>query len=495
MHIHYWVTIAAALITVAARAPAQPLDSAAVDALVAKAIKAWNVPGVAVVIAAPERVHYIQGHGVRELGKTGAVTPDTLFPISSCTKAYTTTLIATLVDEGKMTWDDPVRKHLPYFHLSEPKGDGDVIIRDLLTHRTGVGSHDYLWYRSPLAVDELVKRAGHLPLDRKFRTAFQYQSVMFTAAGLAASRAGGDDWAALVQKRIFDPLGMATARCRMPDLTPTADVAMPHRPDRAGKLAVIPWYEQKTPNPAGSIHLSARDLVGWLQMQIGDGLYRGRQIVSAAALAETHSPQMVIRREGQARDMNPETHQLSYGLGWVVQDYRGYLLWSHAGAIDGFRVHITLIPQIRTGFAILANRHETRMNLALSNILVDRLMGLSERDWHGYFLRLAAQEEQAATQARRQRDSARRPGAVPPRPLADYSGEYEHPAYGKANIREADGRLVWTWSSFRNELQYRNADVFAIEDADLRDPLLEFSVRDGRVTGFRLFDVTFSRTP
>src|SRR5262249_34251869 len=153
------------------------------DALVEEALRTWEVPGVAVVIVSPEKVLWLKGYGRRELDREAPVTPDTIFPLASCTKAFTTTLLAMLADDGKIGWGDPVGQHWPESHLADPLADAQVNVRDLLTHRTGLASHDYLWYRSPLSQEELVRRVGRLPLEKPFRTAFQYQSVLYSAAG------------------------------------------------------------------------------------------------------------------------------------------------------------------------------------------------------------------------------------------------------------------------------------------------------------------------
>ena len=166
------------------------MDPAAIDAIVKKSLDAWHVPGVAVAVVRDGEVIYLKGHGVKSLDADDPVTPDTLFPIGSCTKAFTTAAMAILVDEGKMAWDDPVRKHLSYFHLGDPLADKEVTLRDLVCHRTGLAPHDLLWYRSPWPPEEIVRRAGLLPLDQPFRTRFQYQSTMFTAAGLAVGVGG-----------------------------------------------------------------------------------------------------------------------------------------------------------------------------------------------------------------------------------------------------------------------------------------------------------------
>jgi CubicO group peptidase (beta-lactamase class C family) len=461
--------------------------------LVTEALAVWEVPGAAVTAVTRDRVILLKGYGLRQLGTDHPVTPDTVFPLASCTKAFTSALLAMLVDEGKLHWDDHVRKHWPEFRLADPLADAAVTLRDLLTHRTGLASHDFLWYRSPLSMEELVRRAGRLPLERSFRSVFQYQSVMVTAAGLAAGRAGGAPWEDLVRRRIFTPLGMASARGTTPPPEEAPDLAMPHRPDRAGRLRAIPWYVQARPNPAGSIHASARDLVGWLQFQLAGGEYRGRRLVSAAALAETHTPQFALRIDGPVRLANPDTLLMSYGLGWLVQDYRGHLLVSHAGTIDGFRAHVTLLPKDGYAVAILSNRHHTRMNLALSNTLADRLLGLPPKDWHAHLRDAVRREEQAARDERARRDQVRRPGSHPPRPLADYAGVFEHPAYGQARVSVHDGRLFWEWSGFRGPLGHHHDDTFVFEDQALDDPLIVFAATPNGVAAMEFLKLPFRR--
>ena len=389
---------------------AEPL-APAIDAVVKKSLDAWSVPGVAVAVVRDGEVIYLKGHGVKSLDADGPVTPDTLFPIGSCTKAFTTTAMAVLVDEGNMGWDDPVRKHLSYFHLGDPLADREVTLRDLVCHRTGLAPHDLLWYRSPWSPEEVVRRAGLLPLDRPFRTTFQYQSTMFTAAGLAVGSASGQPWQDFVRKRLFDPLGMTASCFTTTAAAKSADRAVGHRLNRLGRPEVVDYYPEEVPDPAGSIHSTARDLAQWAIFQLGDGRWGGRRIVSAANLAETHTPQMVIRLEGIERELHPETVQMSYGMGWVLEDYRGVGLCSHAGAIDGFRAHITLIPEKKIGIVLLNNLQATRMNLPLSNALVDLLLGLPRKDWNGLCTEAVRKDEAAAADRRRAR--------VPPRSRHD----------------------------------------------------------------------------
>src|SRR5262249_27706074 len=157
---------------------------------------------------------------------------------------------------------------------------------------------------------------------------------------------------AFVEKRILGPLEMKASRCTFPADNPKAELASPHHKE-GGKVATLPRYPLTEPDPAGSIHSTARDLARYLRFQLGDGTWQGQGLISAESLAEPHTPQVVLRRVGGARLINPETLFLHYGMGWIVQDYRGKLLVMHGGSIDGFRAHLTLVPEARLGIALL----------------------------------------------------------------------------------------------------------------------------------------------
>jgi CubicO group peptidase (beta-lactamase class C family) len=475
------------LLVLAAPARAEPFDAAAVDALINKSLETWRVPGAAVAIVRDGEVIYLKGHGVRALNADDPVTPDTLFPIGSCTKAFTTTAMAMLVDEGKMAWDDHVRKHLSYFHLSDPLADQDVRLRDLVCHRTGLASNDLLWYRAPWSMEEMVRRAGRLPLAQPFRTRFQYQSTMFTAAGLAVASAADQPWQDFVQKRLFDPLGMTESCFTSTAAAKVADRAVGHRLNHLGRPEIVDYYPMPVPNPAGSIHSTARDLSKWLIFQLGDGRADGKRLVSAANLAETHSPQMVIRLEGIERDMQPDTVQMTYGMGWVLQDYRGVGLCSHAGAIDGFRVHFTLIPEKKIGIVLLNNLQHTRMNQALSNSLVDLLLDLPKKDWNAVCSRAVRKAEAAAADKAREREARRKPDAAPSLPLTAYAGVYENPAYGEARVTVEKGALVWSWYQFHTPLDHYQADEFTAPLEVIGSPHVAFTLNaEGNVSAMKV---------
>jgi CubicO group peptidase (beta-lactamase class C family) len=446
----------------------------------AEALKAWDVPGAALVVVSGDRTVVLRGYGRKHIDRPDPVTPDTVFPLASCTKGFTSTLVAMLADEGKLGWDDPVRKHLPTFHLADPRADAQVTLRDLLSHRTGLNGHDLLWYRAPWGIDEAIRRAGQLPPEYPFRGGFEYNSIMYMAAGRAAVGAGGKPWEVLVRERITDPLGMTGVTFTTKDIPPTADRAGGHRKTKAGKVEPMPWYEVTEPNPAGSINATARDLEKWLKFQLAGGVANGKRLVSEMNLLETRIPQNPIPMDSPNRAMNPDTWQLNYGIGWVMSDHRGKKVVAHGGMIDGFRVQITFLPDERVGFAVLNNLHETRMNQAVTNTLIDVYCGLPARDWNKFFQDYNRDQEAKRQAALDARNKARKRDTKPTLPLEQYAGEYEAPAYGKANLIVDGGRLVFAWSSFRCPLEHFQDDVFRITEGYLEEQTVEFATDPNR---------------
>lgn len=473
---------------------AESLDSRAIDNLVRSALKRWNVPGVAVAIVRDDKVIYLKGHGVRSIEDGTKVTPDTLFPIASCTKSFTTAAMALLVDQGKMRWDDPPGKFVPYFHLSDPLVDREVTLRDLVTHRTGLRDHLLLWYRSPVPQKERIQRFAHLPLDKPFRTSFQYQSTMFTVAGLAVAEASGMSWDDFVRKRLLDPLDMKTTYFTTTAIAKIANKASPHRLDSEKQPHLMEPYPMDTPEPAGSIQSNAHDLAKWLLFQLD-----GKSLISAHNLTEMHTPQIVIPLDAVDRIQFPETNQMSYGLGWVIQDHLGHRLLQHGGAIDGFRCHFTLVPKSRLGIVLLCNLHQTRMNIALSNSLLELLLGLPRRDWNEIVAGAERQDEAEAQRKESERQKRRRFDTRPSRELGGYTGAYSHPAYGTVHVTLENGRLLWKWERWSAALAHYHFDTFILPiDEKMGNPLVVFTLdAKGAVARMKVLgemDVEFQRS-
>ena len=480
------------LLPLTATAGAPALDTRAVDALMVEALKAWQVPGCAVAIVKEDKVVCLKGYGVKEVGKPQPVTPDTLFGIGSCTKAIVATAIALLVDEGKMAWDDPVRKYVPFFHLADPLADRDVTLRDLLCHRTGLIRHDLLWYRAPWSLEESVRRMAHLEPTHSFRSKYDYNNLAYIALGFAVTQAAGMPWDAFVRKRLFAPLGMTGTVFTRSAVLAAKDYASPHLLI-GGQPQAIPWYDDdKQVRASGSVKAGARDLSRWVRFQLADGLGSGRQLVSRKNLRETRRPQIVLP---VPPPLAADTTQASYGLGWHVRDYRGRPMVLHGGAVDGFRSQITLLPKDNLGIVVLCNRGRMEAPAALSNDLVDLVLGLPKKDWNAIYLarqkRLRALED-AIEKAWRDR---RQPGTKPSRELEVYAGAYTHPAYGTATVTLEKGKLMLAWSSYRPRLEHFHFDTFTVRlSGERAGRALVFTLGpDGAPAKLRFLNQTFHK--
>lgn len=459
-----------------------PVFGKAVDTAAADARKAFDVPGVAVVVVRNGEVIHLKGYGDRVLAADGKkaepVTPDTLFPLASCTKAFTSAAIAALVDDGKMDWDDRVRRHLPTFRLSDEVADKLVSVRDLLCHRSGIAPHDLLWYRAPWDLDETVRRIQLLPLSLPFRGGYQYSSVTVLAAGKAAGNRYGAGWDELVMDKLTKPIGMKAVAFTTKQAKGFPDRASGYKGATDGKgVELMPEYEMTEPNPAGSMFTTPRDYAHWLLFHLNDGKVGTEQVVSAKQLGETKQPHTPIRLEGAAKRQHPGVKQMTYGMGWVVYDYRGELVVAHGGLIDGFRVLTVLLPEHKAGFAIFANRHQTKLNLALGNTLTDLLAGLSAKEWNAEFRKIDQQEAEDKKAEREARAKDRKSDQLPTRPANELTGKYVSGIYGDSELSLGD-KPEWRFSTFKVPLEHWQGNAYRVTGGLFEDDTLE--VTDGQ---------------
>lgn len=456
---------------------------------------AFQAPGVAVAIVDGERLAFAKGFGVKRVGGQDPVTPDTRFAIASTTKAFTTASIALLVAEGKMKWDDPVSKHLPGFRLSDPLANELVTMRDIVSHRTGLSRNDALWYNTLWTREEILQRISEVPLSRSFRSAYQYQNIMFLAAGEAVARRAGARWEDFVASRILEPLGMNNTGFSPADAQAAPDVATPHI-KRKGVIVEVPWKDITNIGPAGSMNSSVRDLARWTTLHLNKGMFEGRRIISEKEIEETHTPQTVIHEDAQARELNPDSHLNVYGLGWRLQDYRGRFLISHGGAIDGFRAQVAFLPDEKWGLVVLTNLGQTTMADALRFALIDILLDLPRKDWTSLYLAAAKKQEEQAAARRKERIAKRVQGAKPSLPLQGYSGAYENPGYGRVVIKAMDESLTLAWGGHTVWLQHWHYDTFETPEDAM--PIEQTSVtfrlgRDGDAASLEFLDQEFRR--
>ena len=489
--------LVAALLTfvISLQLSAQPIDLKAVDRLVTSTMRAWQLPGISVAIVRNDRVILVKGYGTKEAGGTEPVTADTLFQLASTSKAFTSTALAMLATEKKLSWDDPVRKHLDYFHLADLCADSQVTIRDIVSHRTGLKRHDELWDNTPLTREDVIRGIGQVKLTKPFRSAYQYQNIMFIAAGEVVANTSGMSWDDFASKRIFEPLGMK-GTVLSDEAWRAADHATGYRYDwKSGRITPQEPIDTATIGAGGGIKSNANDMARWVRFQLAGGAIDLKQLVDPEMLQETKTPQTVIRVENSSRDLNPESNVMAYGMGWVIQDYRSELLVSHAGALNGFRAHVDLLPKRNTGFALLTNLGRGYALIALRNSLTDLLAGKPGRDWNAYYLMVERKADEKEEREKQELESRKIAGTTPSRSLEDYAGDYESAGYGKAKVSVAASGLVLQWNQLTIPLKHFHYDVFKAEsEPDAVDEQVVFALGPAKaVEGMTLFGEEFTR--
>jgi CubicO group peptidase (beta-lactamase class C family) len=398
-----------------------------------------QIPGVAVGVVERGHLVFARGFGYRDVENHLPMTPDTLFPLGSASKAFTATAIALLADERRIALDAPVRTYLPDFSLEDPVASATLTTRDLLTHRSGLPRHDFFWYQAPFSRDELYGRLRFLEPSGPPRSRWRYNSLMFVVAGRIVEKVSGESWEGFVRSRILWPLGMRRTLLSAEAMETDSDHASPYamRDGRAQKIPMLKGLHAIA--PAGAVQSSVRELARWLTFHatrspalLGEGMWR-----------ELHRPQAEMPPSDQ-----PEAQHPYYALGWIHESYRGHPLVFHNGAIDGFTVHLGFLPESGQGLILLMNRDSaTDAQMALAYSAYDRLLGLEPLDWEGRL-----KEKPTPLQDAR--------GIALDFPIEEVVGRYEHPAYGALTVRAKGDKLEMQFRTFHSALVYQGKRRF-----------------------------------
>jgi CubicO group peptidase (beta-lactamase class C family) len=419
----------------------------------------WQVPGLAISIIKDGRLIYAKGFGFRDVDGQKEVTAGTLFAIGSCTKAFTSASVGMLVDEGKVDWDERVTTYLPRFKLKDDFATARMTPRDLLCHRSGLPRHDLMWYNSSATREELFSRLQYLEPSQDFRTHYQYQNLMFMTAGYLVEQLTGMTWEKFIESRIFYPLGMTDSNFSVEDSKREPDHALPYELEDK-KVASVPFRNIDTIGPAGSINSNVTDMANWVLLNLSKGKFGDQAIVSEASLREIHSPQMISGRSLRY----DETFYSLYGMGWGMTSYRGHVLLSHGGGIDGFTALVSLMPRDEMGLVILTNLGGNPAPQAVMYQVYDLLLDLEPVDWNGRFLKQREEREKEAAQAEEKEDADRVAGTSPSLALEAYAGDYSHPGYGVLKVSHRDDSLEATYNAIVHKLEHYHYDVFKMEN-------------------------------
>lgn len=495
-----WFALGLALVAAApTQTPAQGFRQKDFDAYVSRGLQVLATPGAAIAVVKDGTVLFAKGYGVRRMGDTARVDAHTLFQIASNTKAFTTALLAMLVDDGRLGWDDPVTKFLPGFAMYDPYVTREVTVRDLVTHRSGLGlgAGDLLWFHSTYRRAEIAYRIRYAKPVSSFRSAYAYDNVLYIVAGEVVSAAAGESWDDVVRRRIFTPLGMTETGTTMALLTSSPNAATPYAVER-GKLGVVPLDSVDNTAPAGGIVSSVTDMARWLLCRLDSGRLGTGRLFSARQAREMWSGQTILPITDPPAPLAALRPTFAeYGLGWRLRDYQGRKVIWHTGGLAGMTSQVTLVPAERLGIVILTNS-ESDLMAALTFRLLDDFLGAPRphTDWVAAQA-LADQQAQAQADAtvaagRAARDSLSRPSLS----LERYAGPYHDELYGDASIALERGTLVLRFSrspAFTGDLEHWQHDTFVARwrAPHIEDAYVAFALNpDGSIDRFRMAAVS-----
>jgi CubicO group peptidase (beta-lactamase class C family) len=482
-------------------APAQGQASdprlAGFDQYVEQALRDWKPAGLAISVVKDGKVVFQKAYGVRQVGRPEPVDTATLFQIASVTKAMTAATVGMLVDDGKLKWDDPVIKHLPAFQLYDPYVTRELTIRDLLTHRAGIGGTDYLWGDRDLTRAEAINRLRLVKPTYSLRSSFVYQNLMYTMAGEVVGAVSGMPWEAFVASRIFQPLGMTSTVPTQALARTRANVASPHW--RFGDtLTAVRGHDADVIAPAGSVVSNISDMSKWIRFLLDSARVGNKRLLKPETFAELFRPQAIVPPDEFYPTIElTKPRWMTYGLGWFQHDYRGRIVHFHTGSLRGTVAIAGLMPDEQLGVFVFANTDHVEVRHALMYRVFDLFLGNPVRDWSTDLRTLYQKERTRADSTRRANEAKRIRGTKPSLALEKYAGTYKDPLLGDIVVTAENGSLrVRASSLISGSLEHWQYDTFRIRwDNRWQGPsLITFSIgQDGLPGTASLYGVTLRR--
>jgi CubicO group peptidase (beta-lactamase class C family) len=428
------------------------------DAIIGPMLSVGRIPGAAIAVVAGDEIVFARGYGYRDLETKLPVTPDTVYPIASTTKAINATMLGILVDEGLLAWDAPVQYYLPRFRIGDSFMSSQITVRDLLLMRTGLPRHDWLWIENPISRAELVERLRYLDLTAGLREHCRYNNLTHTAAGHIAEIVSAKNWNDLVQQKILTPLGMSNTGFTLPK---TDNVSLSYHENSRRELILTKRLSGEVTAPSGgSIHSTVMDMARWVSFNLRGGEATEGHLIAPQTLATIQSPQMLT-----SMDQGALTPNAAYGLGWFIDTYNGRARVSHGGDIHDVNSNVMLFPEEGAGIVSFINFGRPQLTSLINQYAFDLIMDLKP---------VQTLEEILARYEKRIEDTRERVASVrrventsPSHSLSEYAGIYGHPAYGKIEIHRQDQDLVLQRNDLILPLQHWHYDAWVAKDNDI----------------------------
>lgn len=463
---------------------------AGIDPYIGAALEKWQVPGLAIAVVKDGEVVLARGYGLCEIGTARKVTADTAFNVASCEKSFVATCVGQLVEKGKLRWDDPVAKHMQGFEVADAYLTEHATLRDLLCHRTGLRRADLLGDGAGFKTQEILRRLKYIEPIAELRTKYIYNNHMYTVLGEVVARVSGKPYQQYVAEHIFQPLEMRSTTFRAAELA--ADRLAPrHWRSDAGIVA----------RPVGAgMHSTVRDMAHWLQLQLADGLYGDRRLLQPESIRDMHALQFSIPVRSRRRNNIYSAQFLGSGLGWQIQDYRGYKIVSHSGAWGAM---VAMMPEKEVGIVVLSNLDlEYLASLLMYDIFDAYLVGpettWSPDKWDATWLRNEppGNAYRPRDEAKSQLEKRRKAGTMYSLPLEKYAGTFDSKLYGQLVVRRNGDRLSVTFGEFATEMSHWEDDSFYVRTPTRLtfDWLLTFAVsHDGETTNVTIKHVGWDK--
>jgi len=474
------------------------------DDYMARVLKDWNGPGIGVGIVVGDQLVFAKGYGYRDYGKKLPFTPGTVCPIASNTKLFTAVAAGMLVEEGKLTWDKPVRESVPGVRFYNEQLNNTVTLRDMLSHRTGITRHDTIWYKSDFTRKELFDRLKYLEPQEPMRQTFLYNNLMFAGVGYMIEQQSGKTWERFVRERILQPLDMSSTGYTIAEMVkqPEHGVGFTEKRD-SFDLYHVPYYEDiEGVAPCGAIVSNINDLSHWLIALMNDGMYHGKQVLPADVLKQTLQPAIGLPNTAAEQRGYWEVLNAAYGMGRQTAIYRGHLVTFHGGDLPGFHSQVSFMPKERIGVVVfVVGNHTAPLYNYVTYNVYERLLGMDQTPWIQRGLDIRLKNKAANTQARKKAGEDRVLNTKPSHAIGDYVGEYEHPAYGVLKIGLQGAALQFDFHKMKMPMAHVHYDRFDTPD-DEEDGKWSVNFRtnpqgdiDQAVMSLDEAEATFTRKP
>lgn len=470
--------------------PAQPLPKD-FDAYVDQVLKTFNVPGVSVAVVKDGKAVLTKGYGVKTVGTKDKVDSKTNFSVASNTKAFVGTSLGILVGDGKLSWNDRVIDHLPWFQLSDPYVTRELRIIDLLVHRSGLGlgAGDLLiWPTNTYSQKDVVKRFRNVPLATSFRSTYAYDNILYLIAGEVIEAASGMTWDQFVRTRIFEPLGMSNSALTFTEAISMGNVATPHA-EINGIVRPVAASDSDKTNPAASINTNAEDIAKWMICQIDSGRgANGVRVFTPATPRTIWSVITPIPVSKVAKELSPmQPNFYGYGGGFALRDYRGKKLVNHTGGLSGYVSFVAMIPELRVGVAVFTNQEVGGAFYSIAYRVLDHYLG-AKYDWRAAYKAVKDRSDSTRKAADTKTMASRDSLSVPSLPLEKFAGKFVDAWYGDITIELRDGRLFMqmvptpSLGGYLEHYQY-NTFIARWSDPEMRaDAFVTFSLHpDGSI--------------